>query len=174
MSRPDTSEFAPYYKRYIELLADDRSLVGHLEDSLQAFTELLYQLDAEKWNYRYAEDKWTIKEIVQHIIDTERVFAYRALRFARNDQTPLAGFDENRFALESEADKRGHETLVKEFILLRNANILMFAGFGEKVLDRKGWIGDNRMSVRAAGFICSGHVLHHLQVIRERYLSQLP
>lgn len=173
MSKPDTSEYAPFYKRYIDILTDDRSLVGHLEASLQAFTDLLYNLDIEKWNYRYADDKWTVKEVVQHIIDTERVFAYRALRFARNDQTPLAGFDENRFVDESEAAKRDHETLVKEFILLRNATILMFSGFGEKALLRKGWIGDTPMSVRATGYICSGHVMHHLQVIRERYLGHL-
>ena len=98
MSKPDISEYAPFYKRYIDILTDDRSLVGHLEASLQAFTDLLYKLESEKWNYRYAEDKWTVKEVVQHMIDTERVFAYRALRFARNDHTPLAGFDENRFA----------------------------------------------------------------------------
>ena len=173
MSKPDTSEYAAFYKRYVDILTDDHSLVGHLEDSLREFTDNLTALDNDMWNYRYAEGKWTIKEVVQHMIDTERVFSYRALRFARNDQSPLPGFDENRFAEESGADKREAASLIKEFILLRNANVLMFSEFGEVELSRSGYIGNNEMTVRALGYICSGHVRHHLQVIRERYVKPL-
>ena len=170
MSQPDASEFAEFYQPYIDILPQDGSgLIEQLESSLALAQDALRDLSEDNGNYRYAEGKWSIKELVQHLIDSERVFAYRALRFARNDQKILPGFDENHYAETSRADERTLSGLVKEFSFLRRANILMFESFDESALARKGSVDGNALSVRALGFICCGHLLHHLKVLEERY-----
>jgi hypothetical protein len=124
----------------------------------------------DKFDYRYADGKWTIKEIIQHIIDTERIFAYRALRISRNDQTPLPGFDENDFANNTTAQTRGLQDLLTEFSAVRHSNLLLFKSFSDEQLLRVGIASEHSISVRAIGFILIGHQKYHQKVFEERYL----
>ena len=127
-------------------------------------------INKEKQTYRYSNDKWTIKEIVQHIIYTERVFNYRALRIARKDSIDLPGFDENRFVKHSNANQRDYNLLLDEFSSLRKTTIYLYESFSDEALLEKGKINSNTMSVRALGYLTSGHLLHHMEVIKSRYL----
>ncbi|MGA9270597.1 MAG: DinB family protein [Lutimonas sp.] len=171
MSRPGRKEYAQFFQPYMEIVTDaDSGLNELLESSLEACNSLFSDLDPGKEDYRYAEGKWSIKELLQHIIDTERIFAYRALRFARNDSTGLPGFDENLYVETCDAGGRSLSSLLEEFKLIRKSNILMFESMNENVLKRMGKIDGNAISVRALGFIICGHLLHHLKVIEERYL----
>jgi hypothetical protein len=124
----------------------------------------------EKLSYRYAEGKWTIKEIMAHLIDDERIYAYRALRFARNDQTELPGFDQDDYAIESAANERSLDDLLEEFAAVRRSTIALFNSFDERVWTRSGVASGNVMSVRAAAYHIAGHELRHLNIIKERYL----
>ena len=124
----------------------------------------------EKHDYRYAEGKWTIKEVVQHMMDGERVFTYRALRFARKDETHVPGFDENLFAQTAKADKRNWNEMVEEFAALRKASESMFASFDNEQLESEGVASERSIYVLGLGFIVAGHVNHHCGIIKERYL----
>lgn len=170
MNKPSKKEYPSFYTPYIDVLDSDLSLLEHLESSLELFEQLLYELDEEKYDFRYQPEKWSIKEIVQHLIDAERVFVYRALRFSRNDTKSLSGFDENAYVADYEISRRNFATMLDEFCLLRRSNILMFEGFDDDLLNATGTVEGQPFSVRALGFICSGHVLHHLKVIQERYI----
>jgi len=170
MSIPQKQEYPPFYQPYIDVLESEPDLMESLEMSLELFEQVLYDIDDSKQTYRYAEGKWTIKELVQHMIDAERVFVYRALRFSRQDEKPLPGFDENSYVTNYNSNNREFTTLLDEFCLLRRSNILMFKDFGDKELHSTGTVEGLPISVRAIAFICSGHVLHHLKIIQERYL----
>ena len=171
MLQLNENEYAHYYKPYIDaLMADEKSIVEHLKDTLDNALSVLSNLSEDKQMYSYADGKWTIKELLQHIIDTERVFAYRALCFARNDKTPLPGFEQDDYAAIYNANKREFRGLLEEFELTRKSIILLFKNFGEEELIRIGIASGNNMSVRALGYIISGHLQHHLNIIRERYL----
>ena len=141
-----------------------------LVSSLQTCNSVIDSVSPEKENYRYAEGKWSVKELVQHLIDAERVFAYRALRFARNDSSELSGFDENLYVETCQADKRKLSSLLEEFNWLRKSNIRMFESMTDEVLRREGRVDGKAISVRALGLIICGHLLHHLKVMEERYL----
>ena len=164
------SEYPVYFTPYVEVLDEELDLLENLEASLELFEEILYEVAEEKYEFKYQEGKWTIKEVVQHLIDVERVFVYRSLRFSRKDTTPVMGFDENSYVSNYEINKRDFNTLLDEFCLLRRSTILMFQDFDSETLDLKGSVEGNLISLRALGFICSGHVLHHLKIIKERYL----
>lgn len=165
------NEYASFYKPYIlAASASDKGIVANLQDSLVHFFELLSEVSEEKQLFAYAENKWTIKELVQHMIDTERVMAYRALRISRNDTTALAGFDENDYVSNGNANQIPFVELLKEFSLVRKSTIAMFKGFTDEMLLRKGIASETEVSVRALGSILTGHVLHHLKIIEERYL----
>jgi len=167
---PD-DEYAPFYKPYIlAALKSDKGIVENLQNSLIHFFELLSDIPEEKQLFAYAENKWTIKELVQHMIDTERVMSYRALRISRNDRTALAGFDENKYVSNANANQIPYIELLKEFSLVRKSTIAMFKGFTDEMLLRKGSASETEVSVRALGYILTGHVLHHLNIIQERYL----
>ena len=124
----------------------------------------------DKFDYRYADGKWTIKDIIQHIIDAERIFAYRALRFARSDTTALPSFDENTYVEEAQANKRSIQDLLTELLIVRQATLALFKTFSEEQLLKKGTASNNPMSVRALGFVIIGHQNHHQRVFLERYL----
>jgi hypothetical protein len=128
-------------------------------------------LPEEKLNYRYAEGKWTIKEILAHLIDDERIYTYRALRFARNDMTELPGFDQNAYAPQSGANERTMDDLLEEFAAVRRSTIALFNSFDDRVWTRTGVGSGNVMSVRAAAYHIAGHELRHVNTIKERYLS---
>lgn len=170
MAKPLIDEYPVFFKTYMDMIPENGDLLDQLENSLEQFEQLLYELEETKPEFRYAIGKWTIKEVVQHMIDVERVFVYRALRFSRNDKTVLRGFDENNYVSHYEINRRDFVVLLDEFCLLRRATILMFKDFDNEILDRRGEVEGATVSVRALGYICSGHVLHHLKVIKERYL----
>ena len=170
IAKPEAGEFAPYTIIYIGLLPDDGLVLKHLHDNLTATSDFLRLLPEEKLTYRYAEGKWTIREILAHIIDDERIYAYRALRFARNDKTELPGFEQDDYALESGANERTIEDLLREFASVRNATISLFESFAGRALLRTGVASGNVMSVRAAAYHIAGHELRHMNIIRERYL----
>jgi uncharacterized damage-inducible protein DinB len=170
IEKPKDGEFPPYADMYIRLLPDDGLLLKHLEDNFIATKELILSLNDEKLNYRYAANKWTIKEILVHIIDDERIYAYRALRFARNDQTELPGFEQDDYTLHSQANTRSLESILGEYEAVRYATIALFNGLPEDAFLRRGTANNNKATVRALAYHIAGHELHHMNIIREKYL----
>ena len=169
MPRPDLSRVPDFYHGYISKVKED-DLSSAMKNTTNELLKLLKSIPAEKYDYRYAEGKWTIKEVIQHLIDAERVFTYRALRFARKDDTPLPGFDENLFADTAKADKRNWNDLVEEFTALRKSSEALFASFDNEQLEAGGVSSEKSTYVLGIGFICAGHVNHHCGIIKERYL----
>lgn len=165
-------EYASYYQTYIDAVGGEADLLDEMEISMHRTIKFVQDIPMDKFDYRYAEGKWTIKEILQHLIDAERIFAYRALRFSRSDATPLPGFDENKYAdvVNPVANKRHLKDLLTEFTAVRHATITLFKSFTEEDLQKKGIASENAMSVRALGFVTIGHQNHHMKVFRERYL----
>ncbi len=162
-------EYGSFYQTYIDICGS-YELVEGLTINLDKTKQLFESVPLVKQEFRYAEGKWTIKEMLQHIIDSERILAYRALRFSRNDSTELSGYEHNEYVPESNANKRDYNELITEFNSVRQSTILLFKSFNEDMLVRTGFANKNAMSVRAIGFIITGHSNHHCQVIRERYL----
>lgn len=170
LSRPASSEHAPYYERYTSLVPEG-DIVSILTQQLDEALQVLRGIDETRAGYRYAPDKWSIKQLVGHVIDGERIFAYRALRFARNDQTPLTGFDQDDFVRGGNFDEHNFADLVDEFENVRRASILLFKPLSEEAWLRRGTANDDEVSVRALAHIMAGHVTHHLQILRSRYLA---
>jgi uncharacterized damage-inducible protein DinB len=169
MARPDLSSTPPFFHNYIQQVTGD-DLAAAFKKDTSAFTRFIESIPAGKQDYRYAAGKWTIRELLQHIIDAERIFAYRALRFARKDKTPLQGFDENSYAETSKADRRDWQELVDEFKTVRKSSEYLFGSFDEDQLHATGTSSGNSIVVLALGYIIIGHSLHHKKVIEERYL----
>lgn len=165
-----SSEYASFYANYINQVSEEYSLVEELEISVHRLVKFVQDIPLDKFDYRYAEGKWTIKDILLHLIDAERIFAYRALRFARNDKTALASFDENTYVNEAHANKRSIQDLLSEMLVVRQATLSLFKSFSEEQLLRKGIASNNLMSVRALGFTIIGHQNHHQRIFLERYL----
>jgi uncharacterized damage-inducible protein DinB len=165
----NTTEYAPFYAGYIQE-ANAVNMIEELEICLHEFIKFVQNISMDKFDFRYAEGKWTIKEIIQHVIDTERIFSYRALRISRNDKTPLPGFDENEFVINTDANDRHLQTLLTEFSLVRQSTIALFKSFSPAQLERLGVASNNDISVRAIGFILIGHQKHHQKIFIERYL----
>lgn len=163
------NEYAPFYSGYIKGLGAV-DLLDILTTSEGEVIAALQNLSKEQSVFRYAEGKWTIKELIQHIIDAERVLSYRALRFARNDDTDLPGFDEDWYVDNSSGNDRDLSDLLHEFSQVRAATISLFKSFSSEVLTLSGTANGNPMTVRALGFIIAGHAMHHLKIIKERYL----
>jgi uncharacterized damage-inducible protein DinB len=168
--KPRAGEYAPYTVMYIGLLPDDDLILKHLQDNLENTVRFIRSLPEEKLTDRYAEGEWTIKEILVHIIDDERIYCYRALRFARNDTTELPGFEQDEYVPYSGANDRELEAIIEEFIAVRKATITFFKSLDEEALERKGVGSGNIMSVRAAAYHIAGHELHHINSIKENYL----
>ena len=169
MKRSQVDPKPQFFDRYINL-ADDADIIEALE-KYSTIESLLDKDDLEKLgNKVYAEGKWTVKEIIQHMIDNERVQAYRALRIARNDKTPLPGYDENLFAANVQASVRDLGELLEEFAIVRRSNIMLFENFNEEVQQRTGLCNNVPISVLALGFVLVGHQIHHANIIREKYL----
>ena len=163
------NEYALFYKNYIKGLGEV-DLFETLATSLIDSLSLLKDLPEDKLTYRYDEGKWTIKELIQHIIDAERVLSYRALRFSRNDSTDLHGFDEDWYVEHSNGNERNFKDILQEFTHLRNSTISLFTSFTDEMLTMSGTSNGSEMTVRALGFIISGHHLHHIRIIKEKYL----
>jgi DinB superfamily len=166
--RPDLSRVGNWYHNYINLVPDDDLTVAFDKQSA-SLIRFFETVPPGKYDYRYAGDKWTIKEVLQHIIDAERVFSYRALRFARKDSTPLPGFDENLFASHAKASDRNWDKLMEELKVVRRSSELLFHSFDEEQLQSNGISSNSPNYVLAIGFIIVGHALHHQKIIKERY-----
>ena len=168
--RPAADEHIAYFGKYIALVPESDAIAA-LENQLADMLPFLRGLTEAQGALRYAPGKWSIKQVLGHVIDGERVFAYRALRFARADETALPGFDENPYAERAGSDERTVASLVKELEHLRRANIEMFAALPADAWSRRGAANGNPVSVRALAFITAGHAWHHMGLIRERYLG---
>lgn len=166
MKRTDITIMPEYYDRYINLVEDIDIL-----DALKKYGANIFDKDKLKQlgEKVYEPGKWTAKEMIQHIIDGERIFSYRALRFARKDKTPLPGFNENDFTPASEANRRGIDDLLSEYDTVRQSTIQLFRSFTDEMQQRTGIASNKEVSVLAVGFISAGHGLHHVNVLKERY-----
>ena len=169
MTKDNIAVMPGFFDRYIKL-APNTDLPDALAQGTSLETLLPAQLMTNLGDYRYAPGKWTAKDIVQHLIDTERILAYRALRFARNDQTPLPGFEEDDFARHANAEKRTIADLYDEYALQHQLTSQLFRSFDGEILQRTGICFNQTVSVLALGFILVGHPIHHANVVRERYL----
>jgi DinB superfamily len=168
-TRPQATEYLPYYERYISLVPDG-DVLRTLTEQLDSTLSILRSLPEEKAGFRYAPGKWSIKEVVGHIIDGERIFAYRALRFARNDQTPLPGFEQDDYINNATFDDCKLSDLIDEFEHVRRGNLLMFRQLDDEAWTRRGIASDAEVSVRALAYILAGHERHHMKVLKEKYL----
>lgn len=163
------NEYSVFNATYIKAI-ENVELLEELEISLHDFIRFVREIPMDKFDYRYAEDKWTIKEIIQHVIDAERVFGYRALSISRNDKTPLPRFEENEYVENANANSRSIQELLTEFSAVRHSNLLLFKSFSVEQLLRIGIASNHPVSVRALGFLIIGHLKHHQKVFQERYL----
>lgn len=166
--KPDPSSYNPYYKDYIDLIHSDH-LIEVLKTTQEDTQLLLSTIPSEKEDYRYAEGKWTVKEVIQHCIDCERVFQFRAMTFARGDTTALPGFSDDDYVAQSMVEKRTLHSLANEYQTVRNATISLFETFDNTILNRTGMANGGKLSVSACGFIICGHEIHHKNVLKERY-----
>jgi uncharacterized damage-inducible protein DinB len=160
-----------FYKNYVKQI-EESDLMQALRISGHRTLELVHSIKEEKKDYRYADGKWTIRELLCHMIDAERIFAYRALRFARNDKTALSGWDENSYAPYANANGRAMKQLADEMRHVRLSTLDLFEGFTEEMLSRKGVANNNEMSVMVLGFVIAGHETHHCKILTERYLAK--
>jgi len=170
--KPQAGEFPAYASMYIDLIPNDGRLLQHLEHNYASSRKLIQSIPEGKLYYRYAEGKWTIKEILVHIIDDERIYAYRALRFARKDKTELPGFEQEDYAANSNANGRSIESILHEFETVRKSTISLFENFTEEMFSRSGIANGNNVSVRALGYHIAGHEKHHVNIIKDRYLLE--
>lgn len=162
------AEYAPYYANYVAKVPDV-NLRSALDESAAALLEYLTHVPEDRVDYAYAPGKWTIKQCLQHIIDTERIFAYRALAIARGDKTALPGFDQDDYMNTVDLSGRSFLTMIEEFRHLRQSNLTMFKSFTDRDIERMGTMSGTAISVRALGFIICGHVFHHAELYREKY-----
>lgn len=167
---PAPTEYEGHFGNYINL-TQTSDLLAALQADNENFAAFIKHIPAGKLDYRYAEGKWTIREIITHLTDAERIFAYRALRFARNDKTALPGFEENDYVPESNATHRSIESLLAEYSIVRQATIALLQSLSPDMLLRQGTASNYHISVRALGYTILGHTLHHQQIIRDRYLK---
>jgi uncharacterized damage-inducible protein DinB len=167
-ARPDSTEHIAYFGRYTALVPDG-SILETLRKQTEETAALLARVPAAREEHRYAEGKWSVKEVVGHLADAERVFAYRALRIARGDTTPLPGFDENQYVPAGRFGKRTLRSLADEFRAVREATLRLFEGLDEEAMSRRGTAAENPVSVRAIAWIIAGHERHHVALLRERY-----
>jgi len=169
MSKPSPTNYPGFFQQYIDLVEED-DLADGFKNQLSRIQPLLNSISEEKANYSYAEGKWTLKELLQHQIDSERIFAYRALCFARGEEQSLPGFEENDYAENSGANARSWKNLTEEFYAVRQSTEILFTSFSSEVLARTGTANNNLQSVESIGFVMIGHVNHHMDVISKRYL----
>lgn len=174
LARPGADESAPYYHGYIEKVPGEQ-IGDYLRTQLREVEQLLGQLDDAAARFRYAPEKWSVKEVLGHLCDAERIFAYRLLRIARSDATPLPGFDENAYVPAAEFDARPLGQLLREFQAVREATIALVEGLPAAAWERRGQASGKLIGTRALAYIMVGHVTHHLSVLRDRYrLSSSP
>lgn len=170
MSRPQPSEYDPYYQKYIGLVPEDE-IVPALESQISELKGLFDGVPEEKGTFAYDDGKWSVKEVISHLIDGERIFAYRAFRIARGDRTPIEGFEQEGYIENAHANRRSFGELLNEFKLLREANLLFFKNLEAGDWVRTGIANNVEISVRSLAWIMAGHIRHHTAILRERYLT---
>lgn len=168
-TKPSPDEYAPYYRSYVDQVPA-RDLLEELADQLAEMTALLHSIPESRGNHRYAEGKWSVKEVIGHLMDSERVFGLRALWFARGETTELPGFDENAWAPQGAFDSRALSDLRGEFCAVRLGTTSLFSSLNDDMAARSGVANGKRVTVRALAWIIAGHTRHHLKVLKERYL----
>jgi DinB superfamily len=169
IARPQASEYASYYEGYVSKVPDG-DVVGTLGKQLDETIALIKSIPEARGEFSYAEGKWSIKQLIGHVIDSERVFTYRALRFGRGDVTPLSGFEQDDFIRGADFNKRTLSDLADEYEHVRKATISLFASLEEKAWDRRGVANDDEVSVRGLAFITAGHERHHVEILKAKYL----
>ena len=169
-TKPAPTEHAPEFSKYVTLVAEG-DIIQTLEQQIENSLSLLRTIPSDKANFRYAPDKWSVKELLGHVIDSERIFSYRALSFARNDQTPLPGYEQDDYVRDADFDSRNLADMAEEFATVRLATIQLFRPLNETEWLRHGKANENDVSVRALAYIIAGHELHHMAVLRSRYLQ---
>lgn len=173
VARPEPNEYAAYYEKYISLVPGN-DIAGALESQRVQTIQLFAGRSEREGNFRYAADKWTVKEVLGHMTDTERIFTYRALRIARGDKTPLPGFEQDDFVRNGGFGERPLASLADEFAQVRGASLALFKSFAQDAWMRRGTASDKEVSVRALAYMTAGHELHHRQILEERYFSAIP
>jgi len=168
VGHPETTEYAPFYANYVKNVTED-DVVAALEAQSRETAALLARIDDEKAAHRYAPDKWSVREVVGHFTDAERIFLYRALAIARGDKGSLPGFDENEYMRNANFDARPMRSIAEEYAAARAATLATFRGFSDEAWQRSGTANNVAVSVRALAHICLGHERHHLRVLREKY-----
>lgn len=168
IGRPEPAEYVSYFDRYIRLVSSG-DILTQLERQMETTRVFLGTISEEASRFRYAPDKWSIREVVGHVIDTERIMAYRALRFSRADQTPVEGFEQDDYIKNASFDDCPLADLARELESVRKSNLYFFRGLSDAAWMRKGTANKNEVSVRALAYIIAGHELHHLEVLRTRY-----
>ena len=168
IARPEPGEYAPYYDRYISLVAGT-DILGTLDTQRRQTMLLLSGRDESEGNFRYAPDKWSAKEVLGHVCDTERIFAYRALRIARGDRTPLPGFEQDDYVKNGPFAKAALEELIEDYIAVRRATLTLLRNLDEAAWTRRGVASKNEVSVRALAYMIAGHELHHRRILEEKY-----
>jgi hypothetical protein len=171
--RPQPTDYAPYYEKYVSLVTGT-DILGVLEAQRLVMTQLLGARSEREGNFRYAPDKWTVKELVGHISDTERIFAYRALRISRGDKTPIEGFEQDDYVRNGGFNDRTLADLADELAQVRTATLTLFLGLGGDAWQRRGTANKNEVTVRALAYIIAGHELHHRRILEEKYLPAIP
>jgi len=172
-ARPEPGEYAPYYETYVSKVKGN-DIVGILEAQRLQTAQLFAAHSERDGNFRYAPDKWTVKEVLGHVTDTERIFAYRALRIARGDQTPLSGFEQDDYVRGGNFGERTLVDLAEEFALVRASTVAFLKSLQKDAWMRRGIANKNEVTVRALAFIMAGHELHHRQILEERYFPAIP
>lgn len=173
MYQPLSNEYAPFYQGYIDLASSKRQpILKILKAQLNTIDDFLADIPAKKHDFAYADGKWTVKQVLSHLIDTERVMTYRAMRFSRNDQTDLPGYDQDAIVANTNIDQYSYDDLVDELVMLRQANLFFFKSLTDEDLKKKGTANGNTVSVGALLFIIYGHIEHHFNILREKYLKK--
>ncbi|MGQ0542071.1 MAG: DinB family protein [Blastocatellia bacterium] len=170
MNRPDKAEYDAYYERYISLVTEN-DLTELLSRQPEELRSIFGEMPEERGVFYYAEGKWTIKEVLSHLIDGERIFAYRILRISRGDETPIEGFEQEGYIENSNANGRAFANLLDEFDLQRRSNILLLTNLSDEGTRRMGNASGLPVSVRALSFIMAGHIRHHINILKDRYLA---
>lgn len=169
---PKSGTYPAYMEYYIRLVSYP-NVVTALEQAGNEVKAIFSSVTDHQKTYRYAENKWSINELIVHCADTERILAYRALRFARNDDQQPLSFDENKYAVESYADNRSLQSCIEELLLVRQSSIQLFKTFTSDTLQRSGKMALGTVEINALGFFIAGHALHHARILKERYLNSI-
>jgi uncharacterized damage-inducible protein DinB len=167
-SRPEASEYAPFYHGYVALVPEG-DVVELLRSGGSELLDSIRRIPEERAGHRYGPEKWSIRQVIGHLIDAERIFTYRALRVGRGDRTPLASFDENAYVRTAGSDARTLADLARELDVVRQASVLLFESLPDEAWSRSGVASDREVSLRALAYITAGHSRHHLRILRERY-----